>query len=401
MNGSIKLVSVLGIPVEINATWLIAFVGISFYLSVVIFPDFISTWSIFQYWLAGTITTLLLFISVLAHELGHSIVALGQGLRVQGIVLLIFGGVSKIQGEASRPRNEFFIAFSGPAISFAIGIVFTIWWFSFLPISEDQVTPLHGVILYTGRMNLIVAVFNLIPAFPMDGGRVLRSIVWGVTGDPNRATNFAYAVGRYVFYVFIGYGAWQIINGDFGGGIWIIAIASFLMSSGKNEVRGRRAAQAMGSSPPDSSSSDSMDQLSFDVGRATRPMPPMFEAGWSVEQVTYQGLPANPLTSIPVGRQGELIGFILKQDLDNIPIHKRVSVTVGELMDSGSLRVISTHEPARSALQQMDGQRVNQLVVMEEDFVVGMVTRQDIVETLIEFRSANESAGSSDCGTPV
>ena len=103
-------------------------------------------WSSQQYWIAGIVTTLLLFASVLAHELGHSFAALTQGLRVRGITLLLFGGVSRIQGKASRPRNEFLIAFAGPAVSLLIGLVLMGWWIKFHPIHEHLVTPLHGVI---------------------------------------------------------------------------------------------------------------------------------------------------------------------------------------------------------------------------------------------------------------
>jgi Zn-dependent protease/CBS domain-containing protein len=400
LRGSIKLFSIFGIPVEINATWFIAVAIITWSLSTTAYPSFFRHWATEQYWLAGILTTLLLFTSVLAHELGHSIVALAQGLKVSGITLLLFGGVSKIQGEARTPRNEFLIAFAGPAVSLVIGVALLAWWFAFSPVG-DQVGPFHGIIFFTGWLNVLVAGFNMLPGYPMDGGRVLRSAVWGITGDTRRATTVAYTVGRYVFFAFIAWGALQIFNGDLFGGVWIILIGWFLLSSARNEVKGVRANQSPALSSVDSPSLNAMDQLSFDVGRATRPMPPMFEATWSVEQVFYQGLPAHPLTSIPIAKQGELIGFILKQDLDAIQIHKRVNVTVGELMDTGSLRVISKHEPALDALQQMDKNRVNQLVVMDEDFVIGIITRQDIVETLLEFRAANDDAGSGDHGTSI
>ena len=173
LRGSIKLFSVVGIPVDINVSWLIAVVIITWSLSTTAYPSFFSLWSEPQYWLAGIVTTLLLFASVLAHELGHSLVALSQGLRVRGITLLLFGGVSRIQGEASRPRNEFLIAFAGPVVSLGIGLALLGWWFQFHPIYEIQITPLHGVIFFTGWMNILVAGFNLLPGYPMDGGRVL------------------------------------------------------------------------------------------------------------------------------------------------------------------------------------------------------------------------------------
>ncbi|MCZ6538769.1 MAG: M50 family metallopeptidase, partial [Chloroflexi bacterium] len=179
MRASVKLFTVRGIPVDINASWLIAFAIVTWSFSTVAFPTFFHFWSVQQYWLAGTASAVLLFASVLAHELGHSFVAMSQGLRVRGITLLLFGGVSRIEGDATRPRNEFFIAFAGPTVSLIIGAALLAWWVVYGPETEAQVTPLHGVIVLTGYMNILVGVFNLLPGYPLDGGRVLRSAVWG------------------------------------------------------------------------------------------------------------------------------------------------------------------------------------------------------------------------------
>ncbi len=394
MRGSIKLFSVLGIPVDINATWLIAVAIITWSLSTTAYPSFFQMWSTTEYWIAGIVTTLLLFTSVLLHELGHSIVALSQGLKVRGITLLLFGGVSRIQGEASRPRNEFLMAFAGPAVSLVLGVGLLFWWFAFRPDFENQITPLHGIVFFTGWMNILVAGFNMLPGYPMDGGRVLRSAVWGLTGDTRRASRVANRVGRVVFYLLIAWGAWQIVNGDIMGGIWIIMIGWFLMSSAKGEARGEQAQQ-------EASSLDMQDRLNFRVGVATRALPPMIEGAWSVEQVMTRGLPENPTASIPVAKQGELIGFIVRHDLADVSILERGRVTVGELMDPGSLRVVSINDPLREALRLMDMHRLHQLVVMDSDYVAGMVTRQDIVAAMVEFQSAGESTGPRDDGTPV
>lgn len=383
----------LGIPVDINATWLIAVAIITWSLSTAAYPSFFGSWSTMQYWTAGLLTTLLLFASVLAHELGHSIVALAQGLKVNGITLLLFGGVSKIQGKASRPRNEFLIAFAGPAVSLVIGVVLVGWWIKFGPIYEDDVKLYHGVLFFTGWMNLLVAGFNLLPGYPMDGGRVLRSAVWGFTGDTKRATRVAYIVGKFVFYALIGWGAWQILSGDIAGGIWIAMIGYFLMTSARSEIAGEQAKQL------EESDLESIDHLGFSVGVATRSMPPMIESSWSIEQMTHQGLPEDPLTSMPVGRQGELIGFVLRRDLDQVPIEHKGQISVGELMNPDSLRVISTNESFRDALRSMDRNRLNQLVVMDADYVVGIITREDIVRALLEFKTQGMHAEPMDRDT--
>ena len=393
LRGSIKLFSVVGIPVDINVSWLIAVVIITWSLSTTAYPSFFSLWSEPQYWLAGIVTTLLLFASVLAHELGHSLVALSQGLRVRGITLLLFGGVSRIQGEASRPRNEFLIAFAGPVVSLGIGLALLGWWFQFHPVYEIQITPLHGVIFFTGWMNILVAGFNLLPGYPMDGGRVLRSAVWGFTGDTRRASRVAYAVGRVVFYLLIGWGAWRIISGDVFGGVWIVLIGWFLMSSARSEARGevdkRRLEEV-------ASSSVVQDHLGFRVELATSPMPPMVESDLTVTQAMMGMASMSPSSPIPIARNGELTGFIVRQDLDDVPFAQRSGVAVGQLVNSGSVRVISRDEPAREALSAMDRQPVSQLVVMDDDYVIGIVTRQSIVQALLELHPESEHSDSTN-----
>jgi len=400
LRGSIKLFSIVGIPVDINASWLIAVAIITWSLATTAYPSFFHLWSEPQYWLAGIVTTLLLFTSVLAHELGHSLVALSQGLRVRGITLLLFGGVSRIQGEASRPRNEFLIAFAGPAVSLVIGLALLGWWFKFHPVYEIQVTPLHGVIFFTGWMNILVAGFNLLPGYPMDGGRVLRSAVWGFTGDAKRASRVAYAVGRVVFFLLIGWGAWRILSGDVFGGVWIALIGWFLMSSARAEARGE-ANKERSQQDASSSSVAVQDHLSLRVELAMSPMPPMVESDLTVTQVMTGMASMSPASSIPISHNGELSGFIVRQDLDDVPFTQRSKVVVGELVNSGSLRVISSDEPVREALSGMDRQRASQLVVMDDDYVIGIVTRQGIVQALLEFQPGSERSDPTDGETSL
>jgi CBS domain-containing protein len=243
-------------------------------------------------------------------------------------------------------------------------------------------------------MNILVAIFNLLPGYPMDGGRVLRSAVWGITGDTKRASRVAYSVGRVVFFLLIGYGALQVFNGDMFGGIWIILIGWFLMSSARSEARGeqeRKAAVSTGIG----------DGLGFSVALATKAIPQIIEADTSVNQALSQGRHTGAMTPIPIGRQGELIGFVVRRELDDVPLTQRNDVSVRQLMNSGSLRVISRGDSVREALRMMDKHQVNQLVVMDDDYVIGIVTREDIVAILVETRSAGEPHNSGDVGTPV
>ena len=385
MRGSLKLFSIYGIPVDINATWLIAVVIITWSLSTGAYPAFFQMWSSQQYWIAGIVTTFLLFTSVLAHELGHSFAALTQGLRVRGITLLLFGGVSRIQGKASRPRNEFLIAFAGPAVSLLIGLVLMGWWIKFHPIHEHLVTPLHGVIFFTGWMNILVAGFNLLPGYPMDGGRVLRAAVWGFTGNTRLASKVALRVGRVVFYLLIGWGVWQIFNGDVVGGIWIGLIAWFLMSSARNEQEEQASSVVL-----------EQDRLSFRIGNIIAPMPPMIEHDQLISDVLAELQVTQRADSIPVSKGGELLGFITGIDLERLPVEQREKLIIGEITRSESLRFCSRFDSGRDALHAMDKYGVMQLVVMDDGYVFGIVTRQDITKAVQEFPYATDSSQPTD-----
>ena len=385
MRGSLKLFSIYGIPVDINATWLIAVVIITWSLSTGAYPAFFQMWSSQQYWIAGIVTTFLLFASVLAHELGHSFAALTQGLKVRGITLLLFGGVSRIQGKASRPRNEFLIAFAGPAVSLLIGLVLVGWWIKFHPIHEHLVTPLHGVIFFTGWMNILVAGFNLLPGYPMDGGRVLRSAVWGFTGNTRLASKVALRVGRVVFYLLIGWGVWQIFNGDVVGGIWIGLIAWFLMSSARNEQEEQASSVVL-----------EQDRLSFKIGNIITPMPPMIEHDQLISDVLTELQVTQRTDSIPVFKGGELLGFITGIDLERIPVEQRGKLIIGEIIRSESLRFCSRFDSGRDALHAMDKYGVMQLVVMDDGYVFGIVTRQDITKAVQEFHYVTDSSQPTD-----
>lgn len=377
-SGSVKLFTIVGIPVDINATWLLAFALITWSFSTSWFPALAELPSTAHYWIAGVLGTLALFTSVLAHELGHSLVALSQGLRVRGITLLLFGGVSRIEGGATRARNEFLIAFAGPAVSIVIGLVLLFWVFVLQP--DGDATIFRLVIFATGWMNVMVGAFNLLPGYPMDGGRVLRSAVWAVTGNTELASSVAFHVGRVVFYIFIGYGAWQIFNGNVVSGIWIAVIGWFLMSS----ARGERDAQS-------AEASTAVDALSFPVEIATEPMPPAIDEARTVQSVIDEFGTESDQVSIPVTRAGELVGFVTPTELSLVVPEARSISKIGQAMDPRSLRVIDSAESAAEALRLLDLHRVSQLVVMGSGIVLGLTNRQSILKKMLEMQSARET----------
>jgi Zn-dependent protease len=223
MQGSFKVSTIVGIEIRLHYTWLLALLLIAWSLSSGYFP--MAGESPVADWVLGILAALLLFISVLLHELGHSLVATLRGIRVDSITLFIFGGVSNITREPTTAKDEFLIAVVGPLTSLALAGVF--WAIGLLLPSASAASAVAG---YVASANLLLGLFNIVPGFPLDGGRVFRSIVWAVTGNMVRATRIASYVGQAIAFLLIGWGLLRVVAGDFAGGLWIGFIGWFLNS---------------------------------------------------------------------------------------------------------------------------------------------------------------------------
>jgi Zn-dependent protease len=246
MRQSLSLGRIFGIDVRVHATWLLAFAFVTWGLASgyfrFILPREQGALGLGLPLLFGALSALLLFASVLIHEFSHSLVAQARGMRVRDITLFIFGGVSNIGGEVRSARDEFFIAAVGPLTSFALAALFwsighTLNSASPLDIlfgsvrALRSVTPAVAVLNYLAAVNLLLGAFNLLPAFPMDGGRVFRSIIWGMTRRYTRATAIAATVGQVFGGVMILLGVVRIIFGDLLGGMWTLLLGWFLVQS--------------------------------------------------------------------------------------------------------------------------------------------------------------------------
>jgi Zn-dependent protease len=225
MKSSMQLGRILGIPIGINYTWFIVFALVTLSLATGYFPSRYEGWSLVGYLAIGLLTSILFFGSVLFHELAHSIVALARGIPVKGITLFIFGGVANIGREPDRPLTEFLVAIAGPVASLLLSAGFGALWLAgqFL-----DLTALAGLGLYLATINLWLALFNLLPGFPLDGGRLFRSAVWAWTGNMNQATRWAARSGRIIAMMMIIGGGIMILAGNWGSGVWLAFIGWFL-----------------------------------------------------------------------------------------------------------------------------------------------------------------------------
>lgn len=242
----LRLGKIRGIEFEIHYTWFPALLFITLSLGLT-YAEIYPSWSSFARWLAALLSTLLLFASVLAHELAHSLVALRHDVPVKSITLFLFGGVAQITREASSPGAEFRIAIAGPACSLALAAFFGLLWF----LSRRPVEFIAGIAGYLALINLMLVGFNLVPGFPLDGGRVLRSLIWSRTGDYDLATRIALRGGKGISYLLIAGGIGGTIalswigQGLWVGGLWLALVGWFLYTAVKSSAQGAKIRQGL------------------------------------------------------------------------------------------------------------------------------------------------------------
>ncbi len=232
MRGSLTLGKIFGIPIKVHSSWFLVAILITWSLAGGYFPQQYPRWAAMTYWVVGAVTAALFFASVVLHELGHSIVALREKVPVRDITLFIFGGVAQIGNEPETPGAELRIAVAGPLTSLVLaGLA------SLLSLGIAGTAPLAASFSYLARINLTLALFNLVPGFPLDGGRVLRAVLWGLGGSLRTATRWATWVGRGVAYLFILWGVGQMFRGSFLDGLWIVFIGWFLNNAAESSYQ--------------------------------------------------------------------------------------------------------------------------------------------------------------------
>ena len=370
MPGSFRIGRIAGIDIEANVSWLVIVVLLTFSLAVSWFPATVPRQSTLTYWVLGFIAALLLFVSVLLHELAHSLVARARGLPVKSITLFIFGGVSNLQQEPQTPGVEFQMAIVGPLTSLAVGAVSLV-----VGTLIGRNAPLVAAVLgYLGVTNLLLGAFNLIPGFPLDGGRVLRSIIWGVTGSLRRATRAAALVGQIIAYLLIFAGVFLFFGGNFINGLWFGFIGWFLL----------QAAQA--------ANSQVMLESVFKgvtVGQLMSPAPMNAPANISLQQLVDGYLLPHGVRAIPVvrGDDQQLAGLITLADIRHVPREQWPQTPVGHAMiPLERLHAVHPQRNLNDALPLMTGRDVNQLPVVDDaGRLVGILSR-DAILRYVEIR---------------
>ncbi len=364
MPGSLRLGGIAGIDIYIHFSWLIILVFLTWSLATGWFPQLYPGWSTATYWIIGLISALLLFISVLLHELAHSVVARARGLPVKNITLFIFGGVSNLEQEPTSPGVEFQVAVVCPLTSLLIGGL-SLLLFLALEGGSPQLEAIFG---YLGITNLLLGIFNLIPGFPLDGGRVLRSIIWKVTGSLRKATHIVSVVGQTMAYLFILWGIWQFFVGNILNGIWIGFIGWFLLTAAQS-ANAQVLLQSM--------------FRGVTVGQVMKRTPTTVPATILLQKLVDEYFLPYGLRTAFVTQGDQLAGMITLGDIRHVPREQWGQIPVGYVMiPLKRLQAVSPQQNLNDVLPLMANRDVNQLPVVQDGKLVGVLTRDAIIRTL-------------------
>lgn len=367
----IRIFRIFGIDISINPSWFIILFLIVWSLGAGFFPGVYQGWPAAQYWIVAIVAALLLFASVLVHELAHSLVAVRQGTPVKGITLFLLGGVSNIGREADTPGHEALMAAAGPLTSVVIGVVC-------LGAGQFVQTPetVQAVLVYLGVINLALAAFNLLPGFPLDGGRLLRAALWKLKGEYLWATRGATYAGIAVGIGLIGLGVLMLLGGNFIGGLWIGFIGWILMQAAQSSYTQAAAQQAL---------------AGVQVGKLmSRPrgfVPPGTTLRDAVEDYFF----VLDARCLPVGSQESIDGLVCLSDIWKTDRSQWGRMTVDDVMVGRErLAAVSPQTSAAEALDQLAGNDVNQLAVLEGQRLVGFVDRGRLLRFMYLMESKGE-----------
>lgn len=361
---SIRLGKVAGVPVGMSWSLIVLALLFAFGLAEGRFPSSDPGYATSSYWLAALVTVVAFFGSILAHELGHALVARRAGLEVEGVTLWLLGGVARFKGEADDPRAELRIAAIGPVTSGLLGLAFAgAAWIQ----SQLGIDPLLGSMLaWLAVINLTLAAFNALPAAPLDGGRVLAAAIWRRTGDRNRGLLGAATAGRYLGGGLIAFGVWELLFRGSDLGIWTAFVGWFILQTAQSETATARARSTLAGIP---------------VVEAARPDPPVVDEGLTVDGlVALLGHEGQHSAFVVRESDGVLRSVVTLDDIRRVPPGRRSEVTLREIaVPIAELTTAWATEPLLQALQRVPADHRPEIVVYDHRMsLVGVVSRADL-----------------------
>jgi Zn-dependent protease/CBS domain-containing protein len=364
IRGGIPIGKVFGISLRLHYSWFLIFALVTWALAAAYFPQHYS-WSLSTRIAAGLITSVLFFGSVLVHELMHSIVSQRQGVPVQSITLFFLGGVSQITSEPKQPKDEFRMAIVGPLSSLLLGGIFFGIYFGWRSVDTFAVQFITAIAFWLGSINVFLGVFNLIPGFPLDGGRVLRSLIWWRSGNLKNATRIASNVGRGVGFLFIFGGIWFIFIGNWINGILLALIGWFVESAAvgsyqqllmQDMLKGHVASEVMSRDcvviPPDT----------------------------TIDQLVHGNILTSGHRCFPVVSGSQIMGMVTLHNIKAVPREQWSTETVKEAMTPfDKLKWVRPDEELSSLLRILTEDNIDQVPVVQDGEIVGMVSRENLL----------------------
>ncbi len=358
-HGSWKIATVMGIPVRVHFSWLIIFGLITWSLATFYFPKAARQLPAISYWSAGALAAILLFISVAFHELAHSLIALRYGLPIVSITLYIFGGVSQMKEEPPDPGAEFRIAVAGPLSSFVLSFLFLLLYFA---VTGELARALFS---YLAQLNLILGLFNLVPGFPMDGGRVVRAFIWKRSSDFFYATRKASGYGQKIALFFVFFGLFSLFAG-LTGGLWLMLIGWFLHTAAQASYQQASLQQTLAGV-----------KVRDIMTRGIITMP----SDMTVETAVNEYFLRYGFGGFPVMANEGFLGFVTLKEVKDVPRERWGTVRVSEILTPHDRKwEVPESDDALKALELMISEDQGRLAVLEKGKLLGLITRNGIAK---------------------
>jgi Zn-dependent protease/predicted transcriptional regulator len=360
----LRLFNIVGFKVKIDVSWFFIFALVTWSLASGFFPSAYKNLPTVTYWIMGFVSSVGLFISIVLHEFSHSIIARRYGIPMKGITLFLFGGVAEMEDEPPNPKAELSMAVAGPAMSIVLGLLF--FGLSVIARNGNAPTPVFGVLRYIAFMNGMLAAFNFIPAFPLDGGRVLRSIIWNANNDLVRATKITSMIGRVFGFLLIGFGVISLFLANFIAGMWWFLIGLFLNNAArasykqlliKKALAGQKIDRFMKKNPISVPSSISVREL--------------------VEDYIYQ----YHFKLFPVIEDGKLLGCVTTKMLASLPKSDWEKTPVSQITVSCSKdNSVEAGTDAADVLRLMSRAGQSRLMITRNGVLEGVIALKDLLE---------------------
>lgn len=364
---SLRIGKLFGIPLEVDASWFFIFFLVASTLTTSYFPSALPDREPVTYVALGFVTALAFFVSLVLHELAHSLVARAGGVRIARVTLFLFGGVSQMEEEPKGPGHEFVVAMAGPLTSVVLAVTF---WFSHLWLAAVGAPDFLWVpIEYLALINFTLAIFNLLPGFPLDGGRVLRAIVWGLSGDLLKATKWASRSGQALGTLFIAVAVFGVLNGTFDF-IWLAVMGWFLSTLAAGAYQQQLVRSSLAEVP---------------VERIMSSPPVLAPAEISLDEMAHSYVLGGRHKRYPVVQDGRVIGMVDLDRVNEVPRADWPVVTVAEVAarDIGDI-VAAPSTPVDAVLARLEPDGPGAVLVVEEGRLAGIVTRSDVIRLVRE-----------------